>query len=293
MLYSCEAWHSISEDKLKMMGNVDKHLLRSLVKGHSKSPLEFLFLEAGATPIRFLISCRRILYLQTILHRPDNELIKRVYAAQKDDPLPGDFFQLVQEDLQLVGGDLSEKHIQQSSRNSFKSEIKQKIKNAAFSYLKSLQRQHSKISDIYYPIFQTQKYMTSPIFANDEVNLLHALRSRSINVKNNFSSKYRNDMSCPLCSHMRDDQRHILECDVLKNKLESREVANSKVVYEDIFGDHLKQKEATHLFAKLIKIRDSLVDKDLRWKPAPSTSSEMLEEYDNLHASIVHNPSGK
>ena len=135
--------------------------------------------------------------------------------------------------------------------------------------------------------------MTSPIFTNDEVNLLHALRSRSINVKNNFSSKYRNDRSCPLCSNVIDDQQHILDCDVLKNKLKSREAANNKVVYEDIFGDYLKQKEVTHLFAKLINIRDSLVDKNLRWIPAPSTSAEMLEDDDNLRASIAHNPSGK
>ena len=128
MLYNSEVWHSISEEEIKMMEKVDEHLLRSLVKGHSKSPLEFLFLEAGATPIRFLISCRRILYLQTILHRPVHELIKRVYVAQKDDPLPGDFFQLFQGDLQLMGGDLSDQYIQQSSRNSLKCEIKQKTK---------------------------------------------------------------------------------------------------------------------------------------------------------------------
>jgi hypothetical protein len=135
--------------------------------------------------------------------------------------------------------------------------------------------------------------MTSPIFTNDEVNLLHALRSRSINVKNNFSSKYRNDMSCPLCFYVRDDQQHLLDCLVLKKKLKSREAANNKVVYEDIFEDYLKQKEVNHLFANLMKIRDSLVDKNLRWILAPSTSAEMLEDDDNLHASIVHNPSGK
>ena len=59
---------------------------------------------------------------------PDHELIKRVYVAQKDDPLPGDFFQLVQGDLQLMEGDLSDQYLQQSSRNSLKCEIKQKTK---------------------------------------------------------------------------------------------------------------------------------------------------------------------
>ena len=66
-----------------MLERVDEHLLRSLVKGHSKMPKEFLYLEAGAVPIRFIISCRRLLYLQTILKRPEEELIHRVYNAQK------------------------------------------------------------------------------------------------------------------------------------------------------------------------------------------------------------------
>ena len=108
--------------------------------------------------------------------------------------------------------------------------------------------------------------------------------------KKKFSSKYRNDMSCPLCSTGRDDQQHILDCSILKNKLETNEAANNKVVYEDIFEDYLRQKEVTHLFAKLLKIRNSLLDINLRWIPAPSTSAEMLEDHDILHTSIVHNP---
>ena len=33
-----------------MLESVDEHLLRSLVKAHSKTPLEFLYLEAGEVP---------------------------------------------------------------------------------------------------------------------------------------------------------------------------------------------------------------------------------------------------
>ena len=65
ILYNSEAWHSLSEKDIKMMEAVDEHLLRSLVKGHSKVPLEFLFLETGAILIRFLISSRRMHFLQT------------------------------------------------------------------------------------------------------------------------------------------------------------------------------------------------------------------------------------
>jgi hypothetical protein len=159
--------------------------------------------------------------------------------------------------------------------------------------MKNLQSQHSKICDIKYPIFETQKYMTSPLYINHEVNLLNALRSRSINAKNNFTSKYRNYMSCPICYTGRDDQQHILDCSVLKNKLESKDTVNNKVVYEDIFEDYLRQKEVTHLSANLLKIRNSLLDINLHWIPAPYTSAEMLEDHDSLHTSIVHNPSRK
>ena len=64
---------------------VDEHLLRSLVKAHSKTPPEFLYLEAGA--VRFIISSRRLNYLQTILKRGDSELTKKIYQAQKKIPL--------------------------------------------------------------------------------------------------------------------------------------------------------------------------------------------------------------
>ena len=44
MLFNSEAWHDVSEKEIKMMETVDEYLLRSLVKGHSKTPLEFLYL---------------------------------------------------------------------------------------------------------------------------------------------------------------------------------------------------------------------------------------------------------
>ena len=75
MLFNSEVLHNISEDEVKILERVDEHLLRSLVKDHSKLPKEFLYLEAGAVPIRFIISSRRLLFLQTIPKRPEDELI--------------------------------------------------------------------------------------------------------------------------------------------------------------------------------------------------------------------------
>ena len=292
MLYNSEVWHSITENEIKMLEKVDEHLLRALVKGHAKTPLEFLFLEAGATPLRFLISCRRILYLQNILKRPQHELIRRVYDAQKVDTLPGDFYQLVQGDFALLGKQVSEEYIMHTSKELFKKEIKILTRKAAFQYLKNLQAGHSKVRDIVYETFETQTYMKSPLFMDEEVNLLHSLRSRAVPVKCNLSSIYTNNLLCPLCEVHRDDQSHLLVCSVLKSKLTSNEAAQSKIVYEDIFADHQKQKQVTYLLKQLIKIRESLVDESFCKVSVPSTSDGVLGDSDYL-PSIVHYPSGK
>ena len=220
MLYNSEAWHSISEEEIRKLEAVDEYLLRSLVKGHSKTSLEFLYLEAGALPIRYIISSRRILYLQTILKRPEEELTRQVYSAQKSNPLKGDFCKLVEQDLQMIGGDVSEEFIQSCSKSVLKAKIKNKIQSAALSYLKDKQKEHSKVRDIVYNKLETQQYMQSPIFTNEEVNTLHALRSRSVNVKTNFKNKFRDDLLCPLCLSFEDNQPHLLECPELGNKLE-------------------------------------------------------------------------
>ena len=139
------------------------------------------------------------MYLQTILKRPQQELIRRVYTAQKRDALPGDFYEQIQDDFKIIGKEYTEKYIQQMSKDSYKREIKARIQNSAFVYLKGLQSTHSKVKGIVYEKFETQKYMKCPLFKNEEVNLLHKLRSRSIAVKNNFSSKFKNNLLCPLC----------------------------------------------------------------------------------------------
>ena len=103
ILYNSEAWHGITENELKRLEDVDEHLLRSLVRAHAKTPLEFLFLETGAIPIRHVLACRRMINLQTILRRDDSELTKRVYMSQKQSAIKDDFFNLVKDDFEMIG----------------------------------------------------------------------------------------------------------------------------------------------------------------------------------------------
>ena len=247
-----------------------------------------MYLEAGAVPIRFIISSRRILYLQTILHRSSEELTKRVYEAQKTNTVKGDFHELVLKDMEIVGEGITEEYIKSCSKEALKRQLKEKIRNAALQYLKQKQKEHSKIKDIKYDKLQTQEYMKSPIFTNTEVNFLNALRSRSINVKWNFKSKYSNNLQCPLCEASKDDQPHLLECPELRKRFKTNEVSNKTCKYEDIFSDHQKQKEVTHQIMKLMKIREQMVNNNLQLVADPSTSGGVLDNSDNLPDGIDH-----
>ena len=61
-----------------------------------------LYPELGQEPLRFVLAARQVLYLHTLLNRNDTELTKKVYLAQKDDPVKGDFCLLVKNDLKML-----------------------------------------------------------------------------------------------------------------------------------------------------------------------------------------------
>ena len=144
----------------------------------------------------------------------------------------------------------------------FKNMVKKKVKEAAFKHLKELKDTHSKISDIKYSELECQPYILSSIFTNEDVNLLHSLRGRSVQCKGNFKSPYGDDISCTLCTTGEaDDQPHILKCEKILENFSTVELVKNKVKYDDIFGEPPEQKQVTVMFRKLLEIRKELLDK--------------------------------
>ena len=99
ILCNSEAWHNISKKHIEELEVVDHQLLRHIVGAHAKVPIEFLYLETGLIPLTDTVRIRRMLFLQNILKRTDNELIKRIYVSQKAKPVKGDWVKMVNEDF--------------------------------------------------------------------------------------------------------------------------------------------------------------------------------------------------
>ena len=87
--------------------------------------------------------------------------------------------------------------------------------------------------------------MTSAILTNEDVQLLHAVRSRSTECKANYKQKYiHSNIKCDLCKNEDETQQHILECKEIREEYKSEDVAMDKVNYDNLFcKDVNKQKK--------------------------------------------------
>ena len=112
ILCNSEVWHSISKQSIENLEAIDKYLLRGLVGAHAKVPLEHMYLELAVLPLTYVMSARRMIYLQTILKRPNEELIKRVYMCQKESPVAGDWCNIVKEDFDKISMHMTDHQIE-------------------------------------------------------------------------------------------------------------------------------------------------------------------------------------
>ena len=103
---------------------------------------------------------------------------------------------------------------------------------------------------------------------NPEVTMLTALRSHTIrNIKMNFSSWYKNDLSCSLkCQEIQqnqdeDSQQHLLVCKTLLSQLSQEQYKLIEgISYNDLYSNTVRQKLAVTGFTWLLNIRERLLE---------------------------------
>ena len=209
ILTNSEVWYAIKNEEIQRLQEADEYLLRKLLKAHSKTAKECLYLETGTIPIKYVVMSRRLNYFHHIITRDTNELISRVYVAQKRRPVKDDWVLTVKKDKLALGIKENDNVLNKYSKNMFKKFIKHKIRSLAFSELKQIQMGHSKVNQITYNKFDTQKYLKGSNFSNKEICLLFKLRTRMVDVKNNFTLFY-GDLLCRLCQKEEENQEHLI-----------------------------------------------------------------------------------
>ena len=120
--------------------------------------------------------------------------------CQYDNPSPGDWCNLVEEDFNQIGIHMSREHITSLSPSEYKKYIKDKVQNTAFKNLDQIKATNIKVKNNYYKnMDKPQEYLTSKLFSNQQCFLIFAMKSKTLRgVKANFKNLYSDNNLCPL-----------------------------------------------------------------------------------------------
>ena len=189
----------MSKNDFEYLEKLDQRHLRFLIGSHAKAPIEMLYLESGAIPIRFIVSMRIMIYLQTLLKRDDKEVTKQILLAKIEHSVKGDFVQLIKDDFEAIGVPINYELFKQLPADVYKQFVKNKVRSAALEHLLQIKENHSKVKNIKYTDLQTQPYLLSDLFSNKDTEMLFNLRAKTDkNFKENFPSLNMGKVNCPL-----------------------------------------------------------------------------------------------
>ena len=128
ILTNSEAWYGLTKANIEQLEQVDDMLLRRVLEVGSCCPKEMLYLETGATPIRFTIMQRRLMFLHYILNEEKSSLISKCFEAQKRNPCRNDWIISIYEDLVELDIGLSFEDIQNLSKYQFQKFLRKLLK---------------------------------------------------------------------------------------------------------------------------------------------------------------------
>ena len=165
VLSNSESWVGLSNKNITDLESVDEQLLRSIFSSdltkHAKTPKELLYLETGTIPIRFIIMSRRLNFCWYLLNQDEDSLLGEFFKAQCDSPTKGDWVSMVKQDIEDLELDMTFDQIKACSKETFKDSVKKHVKAAAFKYLITLQKTHSKAKMMHYSELNLQQYLDS------------------------------------------------------------------------------------------------------------------------------------
>ena len=256
LLYSAEAWSGLTEKHLARLEVVDSALLVRLAGGHSRCASEFNHLETGTWKLRHHLSYLRLLYHHHILTRDKEETIRKIYTKQKEDPIKGDWYKLLQEDFKLININMDENKICETPKSIYKKEIKALINKAAFKYFMKLKEKHSKLDKLTYTQLKLQPYLSSKNITNKQKELLYLLRSHCYYTKINFKKLNKNNLKCGLgCLHDEDQSHVFTNCNPILKHFEDLRT----IQYNNIFGSLEEQIPTIKIFYKIDHVRKHIM----------------------------------
>ena len=139
------------------------------------------------------------MYLRTILKRPEDDLVRRVYKVQKTDKVPSDWADTVDDNRKKYEINLTDEQIEATSKYKFENIVKKSVNDAGIQYLNDKAANHSKSVNLMKSEVIRSKYLDDTRFSLSDSQLLFKMRTKMLPVKTNFPAMWNNDVSCRTC----------------------------------------------------------------------------------------------
>ena len=140
-----------------------------------------VFLDLGILPIAKEIEARKLTFLHHILRQQSSDPVRRMYHEQLSLPHEANWANECSQLRSKYDIDLSDLEIQSMSKESWKYQLKCKIKGRTFTYLCQVASDSSKSKNIKYTGYSIQSYFNELSAALAKT--LFKFRSRSVNCR--------------------------------------------------------------------------------------------------------------
>ena len=118
---------------------------------------------------------------------------------------------------------------------------------------------HSKTENIKCSGFKPAEYFLSKNLTVGEVQTLFKLRTRMVDVKQNFKHGQEENMWCKLCHLFVETQQHLLECPVIRSEL--KKIINfQELDIGMVTGNISKQEKIAKKYHLILQKRKDLMD---------------------------------
>ena len=167
----------------------------------------------------------------------------------------GDWVRLVDADKTELGINLSDSEIQGVSKNAFHSFVKKKVKINMLKIFSELKKKHSKSKFLSCAELKPADYILDSRFTTKEKQLLFKLRSKTLDVKDNFKG-LNNNPWCISCGLFTETQGHLLQCPQLVVGLKYPDLKTSRLNENFIYGNMTQQQMIVTIYSEVLEIRE-------------------------------------
>ena len=161
----------------------------------------------------------RMMYWWHLVHIDKSEVLSKFYVVQKLNRSKDDWVCQLDKDKKDLNLDWADTKVKSYSKEQFRNVVKIKIEMNAGKHLEGIRLAHSKTEHIRLVGFKPAEYLLSKNVRTEDVKTLFKLRTRMVEVKDNFRNSHTENMWCRLCHLFTENQQHLLECPVIRVNL--------------------------------------------------------------------------